>query len=169
MKQEQNLKWAHIFRFTPRGKSDPSPLVSNFHDNFTDLIGLASIYKNERALWSKSKTWNELTFSHLPLGGKSDPPPPGIKLPWQLYRSNWSFVSIYRNERALWSKSKTWNELTFSDLPQGGKTDGPSLPPFKTASPLSELFAVQCHQWEPIQNSQVIRKYKEISVHKENI
>ena len=28
----------------------------------------------------------------------------------------------------------------------------------------SELFTLQCHQWEPIRNSQVIRKYKEISV-----
>ena len=27
----------------------------------------------------------------------------------------WSFVSIYRNERTLWSKSKTRNEFKFSD------------------------------------------------------
>ena len=37
-------------------------------------------------------------------------------------------------------------------------------PPFETARAQSELFAFQCHQWEPIQNSQLIRKYKEISV-----
>ena len=37
-------------------------------------------------------------------------------------------------------------------------------PPFETARAQSELFTVQCHQWEPIQNSQLIRKYKEMSV-----
>ena len=34
-------------------------------------------------------------------------------------------------------------------------------PPFETVRALSQLFAVQCHQWEPIQNSQLIRIYKE--------
>ena len=33
-------------------------------------------------------------------------------------------------------------------------------PPFKTARAKSELFAVQCHQWEPIWNGQLIRKYR---------
>ena len=45
-------------------------------------------------------------------------------------------------------------------------------PPFKTARVLSELYAFQCHQWEPIEwtlNSQLIRKYKEIPVHRENM
>ena len=37
-------------------------------------------------------------------------------------------------------------------------------PPFKIARAQSELFAVQCDQWEPIQNSQLIGKYKEKSV-----
>ena len=37
-------------------------------------------------------------------------------------------------------------------------------PPFKTARAQSELFAVQCHQCEPIRNSQLIRIYKEILV-----
>ena len=40
----------------------------------------------------------------------------------------------------------------------------PSLPPFKTAGAQSKLFAFQCDQWEPIQNSQLIGKYKEKSV-----
>ena len=33
-------------------------------------------------------------------------------------------------------------------------------PPFKTARAKSELFAVQCHQWEPIRNGQLKRKYR---------
>ena len=33
--------------------------------------------------------------------------------------------------------------------------------PFETARALSQLFTVQCHQREPIQNSQLIRLYKE--------
>ena len=36
--------------------------------------------------------------------------------------------------------------------------------PFETARVQSEFFAVQCCQWEPIQNSQLIRKYKKIPV-----
>ena len=42
-------------------------------------------------------------------------------------------------------------------------------PPFETARALSQLYAFQWHQWAPIQNSQLIRKYKEIPVHIENI
>ena len=38
-------------------------------------------------------------------------------------------------------------------------------PPFETARAQSELFAVQCDQWEHIWNKQLIRKYKEIPVH----
>ena len=37
-------------------------------------------------------------------------------------------------------------------------------PPFETASEKSDLFAVLCGQWDSIQNSQLIRKYKEIPV-----
>ena len=39
------------------------------------------------------------------------------------------------------------------------------LPQVKTARALSELYAFECCQWEPIQNSQLIRKYKEIPVY----
>ena len=49
-----------------------------------------------------------------------------------------------------------------------GKTDD-RPPPSETARALSELFAVQCHQWEPIRNGQLIRKYKKIPVHIETI
>ena len=46
-----------------------------------------------------------------------------------------------------------------------GKTDEPSLhPPFETARVLSELYAFQCSQWAPIWNSQIIGRYKEMSV-----
>ena len=38
------------------------------------------------------------------------------------------------------------------------------IPPFKTARAQSELFAFQCGQWELIQNSQLIGRYKEMSV-----
>ena len=36
-------------------------------------------------------------------------------------------------------------------------------PPFKTAWAQSELFTFQCDQWEPIWNSQLIGKYKDVS------
>ena len=44
-----------------------------------------------------------------------------------------------------------------------GKTDKPSLP-FETARALSELYTFQCSQWVPIRNSQIIGRYKEMSV-----
>ena len=34
---------------------------------------------------------------------------------------------------------------------------------FETARAQSELFAFQCSQWEPIWNSQLIGRYKEMS------
>ena len=37
-------------------------------------------------------------------------------------------------------------------------------PPFETVRAQSELFTIQCRQWEPIQNSQLIGKYREIPV-----
>ena len=52
-----------------------------------------------------------------------------------------------------------------------GKTDEPSLPPsppFETARVLSKLYTFQCHQWVPIWNSQLIRKYKEIPVQRKH-
>ena len=36
-------------------------------------------------------------------------------------------------------------------------------PPFKTARALSELYTLQCSQWAPIWNSQIIGRYKEMS------
>ena len=37
-------------------------------------------------------------------------------------------------------------------------------PPFETARAQSELFTFQCGQWEPIWNSQIIGRYKDMSV-----
>ena len=37
-------------------------------------------------------------------------------------------------------------------------------PPFETARAQSELLTFQCSQWVPIQNSQLIGRYKEMSV-----
>ena len=42
-------------------------------------------------------------------------------------------------------------------------------PPFETARALSELYILQCGQWAPIWNSQIIGRYKEIPVHRENM
>ena len=44
------------------------------------------------------------------------------------------------------------------------KCSGRPSPLFKTARAESELFGVQWRKWEPIRNSQLIRKYKEIPV-----
>ena len=79
----------------------------------------------------------------------------------------WSFVSIYRNERALWSKSKTWNKLKSGRFRVNLPFDPP--PPFETARVLSNLYAFQYGQWAPIWNSQIIGRYKEIPVHREMV
>ena len=67
------------------------------------------MYRNERALWSKSKTWNKLTFSDLPLGGKSDPLAnlPCRRVAFSVFRFTW--VKLMMNPLvSLWSKSCKW-------------------------------------------------------------
>ena len=59
------------------------------------------------------------------------------------------------------AKAKLEKCSNFQIYPWGGKSD----PPFKTTRAQNELFTFQCDQWEPIQNSQLIRIYKEIPVH----
>ena len=74
--------------------------------------------------------------------------------------SSWSFVSIYRNKRALSSKSKTWNELK-----SGRRTYFGQCPlPFQTAWQKTDSYTFPYRQWEPIRNGQLIRKYKKIPV-----
>ena len=125
--------WAHLnvwelkFSDLPQGVNLTLPPVSNFHNNFTDLIGLSFLFIETKELCeARAKLEMSSHFQIYPWGDKSDPPVSN-------FHDNFTdlIVSIYRNERALWSKSKTWNELTFSDLPPGGRTDGPSLPPIQ--------------------------------------
>ena len=42
-------------------------------------------------------------------------------------------------------------------------------PPFETARVLSYLYTFQCGQWAPIQNSQIIGRYKEITAHRPSV
>ena len=71
----------------------------------------------------------------------------------------WSFVSIYRNKRALWSKSKTWNELKSGRWTYFGWCP----PPFETAWQKSDSYTFPYHQWEPIWSSQLMRKWQVMS------
>ena len=86
------------------------------------------------------------------------------KLSWYLVRS-----FVCNTKRPSVKQSVKWQvSSNFQIYP--GKTDdySPPLPsppsPFKTARAQSELFAFQCGQWEPIRNSQLIGRYKEMSV-----
>ena len=85
VKQSMKQQVSSNFQIYPwGGKSDPPCLVSKSEMVTTALhyIQLYVLSRNERALWSRSKTWNELKFSDLPLGDKSDPPAfPHLKLP----------------------------------------------------------------------------------------
>ena len=42
-------------------------------------------------------------------------------------------------------------------------------PPYETVRALSDLYAFQCSQWEPIRNSQIIGRYKEIPVKRKHV
>ena len=42
------------------------PVLASSGQEWQFLIGLSFLIRNERALWSKSKTWNKLKFSDLP-------------------------------------------------------------------------------------------------------
>ena len=110
-----------------------------------------SIYRNKRALWSKSKTWNELKSGRRTYFGQCPPPPlPPFETAWQ--KSD-SYVFPYHQGEPIWNSHlmRNWKVMSF-------------LPPFETARAQSDLFTVQCGQWEPIWNSQLLRKYKEIPV-----
>ena len=55
------------------------PPVSNFHDNFTDLIGLSFLFIETKELCEKrAKLETSSNFQIYPWGGKSDP---HLKLP----------------------------------------------------------------------------------------
>ena len=73
---------------------------------------------------------------------------------------------LRESERPYW-----WAHLNVREIKSGRRTyfGWWTPPPVKTARALSEFYAFQCHQWEPIRNSQLIRKYKEIPVHRENM
>ena len=97
-----------------------------------------------------------------------DPPLKTARAQIELFAFQWELIRsfICNTKRPSVKQSMKWQvSSNFQIYP--GKTD--SRPPSKTARALSEFFAVQCHQWEPIWNSQLIRKYKEIPVHIENI
>ena len=73
------------------------------------------------------------------------------------------FIGLCEARRPYWWAHLNIQEFIFARFTQVKLTIIP-LPPFKTARALSELFAVQCHQWEHIRNSQLIGIYKEIPV-----
>ena len=77
---------AQIFRFTPGGVNlTPSPW---YQTSMTTLqIYLVSFLFTEMKELREARAKLEMSshFQIYPLGGKSDPPPPGIKLPQQLY------------------------------------------------------------------------------------
>ena len=116
------------------------------------LVGLSFLIRNKRALWRKSKTWNnELKFGRWTYCSWCPPPIPNCQ------RKEWALCISIPSMRAH-SKQSIDKKMT-----------GDVLPPHKTAREKSKLFAYIYRQWEPIWNGQLIRKYKEIPVHIENI
>ena len=110
-----------------------------------------------------------------------DPPSQILKQSQQLYIIHsimwypafcvviWSWavgLSYVIHKDLLWSKA--WNGK-WAQIFRFTQVKLTIDPPPETARALSEIFAVQCHQLEPIQNGQLIRKYKEIPVHIETI
>ena len=78
---------------------------------------------------------------------------------WQLHMSSWSFVSYKK-----WKSSvKQEQNLKQAQIFRFTQVKLMMAPPFKTAWAQSELFTFQCDQWEPIRNSQLIGKYKDVS------
>ena len=75
--------WAHLnvrelkFSDLPWGVNlTPLPLVSNFHNNFTDLIGLSFLCIETKELCeARAKLVMSSHFQIYPGGGKSDPLP----------------------------------------------------------------------------------------------
>ena len=71
------LEMSSHFQIYPWGVNlTPLPLVSNFHDNFTDLIGLSFLFIEMKELCeARAKLEMSSHFQIYPWGGESDPPP----------------------------------------------------------------------------------------------
>ena len=107
------------------------------------------------------------SFSDLP-GKSSDLPPPGetgraLSELYTLQCCQWApiqnsqIIGIYKEIPVYWELRAHFQIYLgkSSDLP----------PPGETGRALSELYTLQCCQWAPIQNSQIIGIYKEIPVY----
>ena len=78
---------------------------------------------------------------------------------WELHMSSWSFISYKK-----WKSSvKQEQNLKQAQIFRFTQVKLMMDPPFENAWAQSELFTFQCDQWEPIQNSQLIGIYKDIS------
>ena len=91
--------------------------------------------------------------------------PPSLKLP-ELRVNSSLFNAV--NESSLGLSYVIWKDLLWSKAWNGKwaqifrfRVNLMNPPPFETARVLSELYAFQCIQWEPIWNSQIIGRYKE--------
>ena len=130
-------------------------------------------------IWQMNLVW--------PMSSPSPPLPP-FETAW--WKSD-SYVFPYHQWEPIWNSHLTRKWQVMSSLPNETASENdltlcisiPSMrthlkqsfdekltgdvlpPPFETARAQSDLLAVQCGQWEPIWNSQLIRKYKKIPVH----
>ena len=129
--------------------------VNSFKCSLFCLIGLSFLYRNERALWSKTQTRNELKFGRQTFLGQC--PPPMWNWQWKEWTLCWSIPSMRPH-----SKWSTYKKIPMNSIVIGlyKQIDWQMDPQFKTASERSELFADLCCQWDPIQNSKLIRKYQ---------
>ena len=74
-----------------------------------------------------------------------------------LLTSSWSFISYKKQKSSVKEEQnlKQWTQIWQMNI-----LWLMSSPPFKTAREKSELFAYLYHQWEPIWNSQLMRKWQ---------
>ena len=106
--------------------------------------------------------------------GKTDdypPPLPSPPSPFETARAQSELFAFQcsqwepiRNSQLIgrYKEMSVWHQVNLMIYPP--LPSPPLPPPFETARAQSELFTFQCSQWEPIQNSQLIGRYKEMSV-----
>ena len=107
------------------------------------FVGLLFLFIETKELCeARAKTWNELKSGRQTYFGQCPPI-------WSCLMKKWQLCISIPSMRTH-SKQSIDEKVTGDVLP----------PPFEHARAQSDLFAVQCGQWEPIWNSQLIRKYK---------
>ena len=123
---------------------------------------------------AKHETASELKFGRRTYFGWCPPPPLPPPLPSPPFKTAWQKSDSYAFPYHQWEPIRNRQlirkyQYIYKDIDTKGWCPPPPLPstPLETSWRKSDSYTFPYHQWEPIRNSQLIRKYKKIPVYKD--